>query len=109
MALAGLLQVLLFNLYTILTLEIVNRNPYIIVSLIGALLGVVLFTAIITILFTSAGDNLAITIILVQPIMMACMAITNSVAEGVYGWYYRTYGSDSLSQYQETYEHEQEI
>lgn len=108
MALSGMLQVVLFNVYTILTLEIINRNKYLIVSLIGMMMGIVIFTGIISIIF-SAGGNLAITILLFQPILMICTAICNSVAEGVYGWYYRTYGSDGLSQYKETYVHEEEL
>lgn len=108
MALSGMIQVVLFNVYTILTLEIINRNKYLIVSLIGMMMGIVLFTGIISIIF-SAGGNLAITILLVQPILMICTSITNSIVEGVYGWYYRTYGSDGLSQYKETYVHEEEV
>lgn len=108
MALSGILQVVLFNVYTILTLEVINRNKYLIVSLIGMMMGLVLFTGIISIIF-SAGGNLAVTILLVQPVLMICTSISNSVVEGVYGWYYRTYGSDGLSQYKETYVHEEEV
>lgn len=108
MALSGMIQVVLFNVYTILALEIINHNKYLIVSLIGMMLGIVLFAGIISIIF-SAGGNLAITILLVQPVLMICTSISNSVSEGVYGWYYRTYGSDGLSQYKETYLHEEEL
>lgn len=108
MAISGLLQVILFNIYTVMALEIVNRNKYLIVSLIGLMIGIIFFTGVISIIF-SAGGQLAITILLIQPILMASTAITNSIAEGVYGWYYKTYGSDGLSQYQETYEHEENL
>lgn len=94
---SGIMHATLFSIYTILIMEIVNKNNYLIVSTLGVLLGVILFVAISMILFTGSDSNSTILILLTLPILMGCMSLANTMSEGIYGWFYKTYGTDTLS------------
>lgn len=94
----GVLHAILFSIYTILALEIVNQDKYIIVSLLGSLMGISIFTLFSVSIFRNAGENMTVLILTLLPLLLGCMSLANTMIEGLYGWFYRTYGTDAFSQ-----------
>ena len=78
----GLLHALLLSIYTTMVLEIVNRNEYIVVSLLGILMGIILFALLTVYIFHNANENTTVTILMMLPLLMACMSTANTVIEG---------------------------
>ena len=92
-AAAGLIHCLLSSVFGVFILEIINRSRYLIVSTYGVIVGLILFTILLTII---ALQNFTVGIFLCLPILLGCLHMGNALSEGIYSWFYRTYGADIL-------------
>ena len=92
--LAGIIHVMLATLFTFFVLEIINQSKYLLVNVYGAIIGLVFFFFFAIWL---AGNNPTVLAFLTLPLLVGFIALGNGIAESLYNWIYRIYGSDFLN------------
>ncbi len=92
-AVAALLHILLTGIFTFFTQEIITETKHLLVNLYGALLALAMFFFVGYIL---AKTTPAVASFLALPFLLGMFGAGNGIAEGVYHWFYQTYGNDVL-------------
>ena len=92
-AFAGLFHSMCLAIFTFFAMEVIAGTRYILVNLYGIILGITLFF-FFGIMFSG---HPAITIFLTLPLLFGFLGAGNGIAEGVYNWFFHTYGSDFLN------------
>lgn len=92
-AFAGLFHAICLAIFTFFIMEIIAGTRYILVNLYGIILGITLFF-FFGIIFSG---HTAIVVFLALPLLFGFLGAGNGIAEGVYNWFFHTYGSDFLN------------
>ncbi|MCK5461265.1 hypothetical protein KAI58_04745 [Candidatus Gracilibacteria bacterium] len=92
-AIASLTHVILTAIFTFFILEILSTSSYILVSLYGIIIGLILFF-FFGIIFSN-GKTIILSFI-VLPLILSSLATGNGIAEMFYLWAEKTYGNDFL-------------
>lgn len=92
-AFAGLFHSICLAIFTFLVMEVIAGTRYILVTLYGIILGMTLFFFFGII---SSGHTV-IMLFLALPLLSGFLGAGNGIAEGVYNWFFYTYGNDFLN------------
>lgn len=92
-AFAGLFHSICLAIFTFFVMEIIAGTRYILVNLYGIILGITLFF-FFGIMFSGQA---AVIVFLTLPLLFGFLGAGNGISEGVYNWFFHTYGSDFLN------------
>jgi hypothetical protein len=88
-----LMHILLSGVFTFLILEALHWSKYFLINIYALCIGLALYFLITTSL---SGDTTTIAL-LAMPFLFGFLAMSNSLTNAIYEWFFRTYGSDVLN------------
>lgn len=86
-------HIILTSLFTFFILEIFSTSKYIIVSLYGLILGLIIFLFLEILL---SNNTTLLLSFLILPLLLASLGVGNGIVEMFYTWLQKTYGIDFL-------------
>lgn len=93
-AFAAVLHIVVSVLFSFFVLEFVNFTKHLLVSLYGAIFGLLLFLWVAALMLKSNPSMLAF---LSLPLLMGFILSGNRIAQATYAWMYQSYGVDMLN------------
>ena len=88
-----LMHILLSGVFTFLILEALHWSKYFLVNIYALSIGLALYFLITT----SLSGNTTTIALLAMPFLFGFLAMSNSLTNAIYEWFFRTYGSDVLN------------